>query len=36
MKELRIALEDAEHALLMERKGDLTWKQYLLLKGDDL
>ena len=30
MKEIRIALEDAEHKLLLKTKGKLTWKEYLM------
>jgi len=29
MKEVRIALEDAEYEKLMKAKKDLTWKQYM-------
>lgn len=31
MKEIRIVLEDAEHTALVKVKGDLTWKQLLML-----
>ena len=30
MKEIRIALEDAEHEALLKAKGEMTWKQALI------
>ena len=34
MKEIRIALEDSEYAILIKAKGNLTWKQYLISGGN--
>jgi len=31
MKEIRIALEDAEHKALLKAKGKMTWKQFLMI-----
>jgi hypothetical protein len=27
---INIALEDKEHELLLEKKGEMTWKEYLM------
>jgi hypothetical protein len=31
MKEIRIALEDAEYKALLRIKGKMTWKQFLMI-----
>jgi len=31
MKEIRIALEDAEHKLLLRAKGKMTWREFLFI-----
>jgi hypothetical protein len=31
MKEIRIALEDAEYKTLLRIKGKMTWKQFLMI-----
>ena len=33
MKEIRIALENKEYRELLKRKGQLTWKQFLMNGG---
>ena len=33
MKEIRIALEDSEYAILKKAKRDLTWKEFLMSGG---
>lgn len=30
MKQILIHLDDKEHLMLTKRKGDMTWKEYLL------
>jgi len=30
MKEIKISLEDKEHTALIKKKGDKTWKEYLM------
>jgi len=32
VKQLKILLDDAEHEELMRKKGNLTWREYLLKK----
>jgi len=32
VKQLKILLDDSEHEELMKRKGDKTWREYLLEK----
>jgi hypothetical protein len=31
MKEIRIALEDAEYNRLLAAKGKMTWKEFLMI-----
>ena len=30
MKEIRIVFDDEEHKQLFKKKGDMTWKEYLM------
>ena len=32
MKEIRITLDDGEHKLLVKKKGELSWHDYLIGK----
>lgn len=34
MKEIRIALEDSEYAILKKAKGHFTWKEFLMSGGN--
>jgi hypothetical protein len=35
MKLIKVYLEDEEHEELLENKGDLTWKEYLLRRLEE-